>query len=127
MELRTHHIMVVTRHCADWNSSQPHLSGRVASAQLTQRSVLPIPYSDCLIVGGREDPRKFAVEEYRSHVVEMSVQGEKTSPGLKTPDLNLVVVTSGDKEGLCRVEINAANRSIVLFKAIDQRSHAIIP
>jgi hypothetical protein len=28
---------------------------------------------------------------------------------------------------LCRVEINAANRSIVLFKAVNQRSHAIIP
>jgi hypothetical protein len=28
---------------------------------------------------------------------------------------------------LCRVEINAANRSIVLFKAINQSSHAIIP
>lgn len=67
------------------------------------------------------------MEEYRAHVVEMPVQGEKTSPGLKTPDLNLVVVASRDEERLCRVEVDAANRSIVLFKAINQRSHAIIP
>lgn len=67
------------------------------------------------------------VEEDSSHVVQVAVQGEKAPPSLMVPDLDLVVVTAGHEEGLGRVEVDAANRAIVFFEAIDKGSHAIIP
>lgn len=67
------------------------------------------------------------VEEYRSHVVQVAVQSEKASPGLVAPDLDFVVVATGHEEGLSRMKVNAADWAIVLFKAIDKGSHAIIP
>lgn len=67
------------------------------------------------------------MEENGSHVVQVAIQGEKTSPSLVAPDLNLVIISSGHKEGLGRVEVNASNRAIVFFEAIYQGSHAIVP
>lgn len=67
------------------------------------------------------------VEEDCSYVVEMSVQGKQTSPRLIRPDLDLVVVASRNEEGLCLVEIDASNRPIVFFEAINKGSHAIVP
>lgn len=41
--------------------------------------------------------------------------------------LDLVVIPSRDKEGLRLVEADAAYRSIMLIKAVDERSHTIVP
>lgn len=67
------------------------------------------------------------VEEDGSYVVEMSVQGEQTSPRLVRPDLDLVVVASRDEEGLGLVKIDASNGTVVLFETINKGSHAVIP
>lgn len=67
------------------------------------------------------------VEEYCPHVIQMSIQCEQTSPCLVAPHLDLIVVTSGDEEGLRRVKVNAANGAIVFFESIDQGTHAIVP
>jgi hypothetical protein len=53
VELRAHSIMIMSRHAA-------YLC-----------AILPIPYSDRLIIGTREDPREFVVEKHGPHVVKM--------------------------------------------------------
>lgn len=40
------------------------------------------------------------MEEDGSNVVQVTVQGEQTPPGLVRPDLDLVVVTTRDEQGL---------------------------
>jgi uncharacterized protein YuzE len=67
------------------------------------------------------------VEEDGADVVQMAIECEQASPRLSAPDLNLVIVTAGDEEGLCWVEINSSNGAVVLFETINEGSHAIIP
>lgn len=67
------------------------------------------------------------VEEYGSDVIQVAVQSEKTAPGLIGPDLDLVVVASGNEEWLCLMEVDASNRPIVLFESVNEGSHAVIP
>ncbi|GAT24524.1 phospholipid-transporting ATPase [Aspergillus luchuensis] len=67
------------------------------------------------------------MEEYRPYVVQMAIQCEHATTSLVVPDLDLVVVTSGNEEGLCRVEVNATNGAIMFFEAINESSHAVIP
>ena len=67
------------------------------------------------------------MEEDRPDVVQVPIEGEETSPCLIRPNLNLVIITAGDEERLCLMEVNASNGSIVLFKSIDQGAHAVIP
>ena len=71
----------------------------------TQRAVLPVPYPNRLVVAGADDPGELVVEEDSSDVVQMAVQGEQTSPGLVGPDLDLVVIASGDEEWLPPVSL----------------------
>jgi hypothetical protein len=103
------------------------LSTQMAWVLLTQRSVLPIPDSDGLVIGRRDDPGKFMVEENGAHVVQVTVQGKQTPPSLGAPDFDLVVVASRNKQGLGRVEIDSSNGSVVLFESVNERSHAVIP
>jgi len=49
------------------------------------------------IVGAADYPRQFVVEEDGSNIVQVAVEGEQTAPGLIGPDLDLVVITTGDK------------------------------
>jgi hypothetical protein len=67
------------------------------------------------------------MEKHCSDIVQMSIQCEKTPPCLVTPDLDLIVVTSGHEEGLSRVEVNASDRTVVLFESVNESSHAVIP
>jgi hypothetical protein len=57
----------------------------------------------------------------------MTIQCEETPPSLVVPDLDLVIITTGDKQGLSRVEIDSSNGAIVFFETINQSSHAVIP
>lgn len=95
--------------------------------QHTQATVLPVPDSNGLIIGGGQNPRKLVVEEDGSHVVEMAVECEEASPSLIRPDFDLVIVTTRYKERLCFVEVDAADRPIMLLKSIDQCAHPVIP
>lgn len=67
------------------------------------------------------------MEENGSDIVEVAVQREQASPGLIRPDLDLVVVTARDEEGLRVVEVDSSDRTVMLFKSINQRSHAVVP
>lgn len=67
------------------------------------------------------------VEEYSAHIVEMAVQSKQAATGLERPDLDLVVVTSGYEQRLRLVEVDTSHRTIVLFKAINQGAHTVIP
>lgn len=67
------------------------------------------------------------MEENGSDVIEMAVEGEEAAAGLVGPNLDLIVVTARDEEGLRPVEVNSAHRTIVFFESINQCSHAVIP
>lgn len=67
------------------------------------------------------------VKENCADIIQMPAQSEETSSSLIRPDLNLVIVTSGNEERLCAVEVNAPDWSIVLFEAVNECSHTVIP
>lgn len=93
----------------------------------TQRPVLPIPYADGLIIGAGNDPGQLVVEEDGSDIIQMPIQREEASSGLRRPHLDFVVVSSGYEERLCLVEVDASDGAIVLFEAVNQGSHAVVP
>jgi hypothetical protein len=57
----------------------------------------------------------------------MAIQCKQTPPSLVVPDLDLVIITTGDKQGLGRMEIDSSNGAIVFFEAINESSHAVVP
>lgn len=59
------------------------------------------------------------VEEDGADIVEMAVEGEEAAASLERPDLDLVVVTTGNEERLCLVEIDTSYGAIVFFKAVN--------
>lgn len=67
------------------------------------------------------------VEEDGSHIVQVAVQREQTSPRLVRPDFDLVIIASRHEQRLRLVEVNASNRAVVLLKAVYERAHAVIP
>ena len=67
------------------------------------------------------------VEEYRADVVEMAIEGEQTSPCLIRPDLDLVVITTGDEEWLCFVEVYSSYWTVMFLKSINQCAHPVVP
>lgn len=67
------------------------------------------------------------MEEDGADIIKMAIEGEETSPGLQRPDLDLVIVTSRDEEGLGLVEVDTAHRAVVLFKAVNKSAHAVVP
>jgi hypothetical protein len=93
----------------------------------TQRSILPVPDANGLIVGAGQDPRQLMVEEHRPNVVEMAIKRKLAPSLLIGPDLDLVIVTAGHEERLGFVEVNASNWAIVFLETVDQGAHAIVP
>jgi hypothetical protein len=67
------------------------------------------------------------VEEHCAHIIQVTVQCEQAPPSLVVPDLNLVIITSGHKQGLGRVEINASDRAIMFFESVNESSHTVVP
>jgi hypothetical protein len=57
----------------------------------------------------------------------MSIQREKTAARLVRPDLDLVIVTARDEQGLRFVEVDATNRAIVFLEPVNQCAHSIVP
>lgn len=90
----------------------------VASQDRNARSVLPVPQSDRLIVRGRHDPGVFWVELHRANVVQVAQEGKEAPPCLEIPNLDLVVVASRAKKRLALVEVDSANRTLVLFISV---------
>jgi hypothetical protein len=67
------------------------------------------------------------MEEDCSNIIQMPIQSKQASASLIRPDLDLVIISTRNEEGLCLVEVDSSNRPIVLLKSINQSSHAIIP
>lgn len=88
---------------------------------------LPIPDSDGLIVGGRENPRMLAMKRDRSNVIQMTMQGEQTSPLFVVPDLDLIIISTRDEKRLARVESNTTDGSIMFVEPFDESTHLKIP
>ncbi len=63
----------------------------------------------------------------RSNVVKVAIECEKTSSGLVGPYFDLVVVSTGDEQRLCLVEVNAAYWTIMLLESVNQSAHTIVP
>jgi hypothetical protein len=67
------------------------------------------------------------VEKNGSNIVEMAVQCKEAATCLVGPDLDLIVVSARDEEGLRLVEIDSADRAVMLLKSVDERPHTVIP
>ncbi|KAI7242227.1 hypothetical protein KC330_g81 [Hortaea werneckii] len=137
MELSAHGVVVVAGHGANCSSTIAvstilglHLlvlATQRLTGFLTQAPVLPIPYPNSLIVTCTDNPRQLVVEEDGAHIIQVAIQGEHAPSRLVVPHFDLVIITSGNKHGLRPVEVHAPNGSIVLFKAIDEGAHAVVP
>lgn len=57
----------------------------------------------------------------------MTVQCEQTPPSLVVPDLDLVIIAAGYKQGLGWVEVDASNGAVVFLESVNEGSHAVIP
>ena len=67
------------------------------------------------------------MELYGANIVQMSQQSEQASPELVVPHFDFVVITARHDQRLRAMEINTANRSIMLFKFVEHGSHSIVP
>lgn len=67
------------------------------------------------------------MEENGADVIEMAVQGKETPSSLIRPDLDLVIITAGDEEGLGLMEIDTSDGTVVLLESIYQGTHTIVP
>jgi hypothetical protein len=67
------------------------------------------------------------MEEDSSDVVQVAGQCKHTLSGLSGPNLDGVVITTRDKDWLSRMESDTSDRTVVIFKTIDQSTHTIIP
>lgn len=82
MKLGAHGVVVVARHGAQ------------------QGAVLPVPYPNRLVVTSADNPGELVVEKDGADIIQMPIQREQTPAGLVRPDLDLVVITTRDEEGL---------------------------
>ena len=73
--------------------------------------VLPVPDADSLIVAGGDNPGQVVMELHSADVVNVTVECEHTLFGLVAPNLNQVVVTSGNKHRLGFVEVYTTYRT----------------
>ena len=67
------------------------------------------------------------VEEDCANVIQMPVQCEETPASLVRPDLDLIIVSTRNKERLCLVEVDSPDGPIVLLESINQCPHSIVP
>lgn len=67
------------------------------------------------------------MEEDCSNIIQMPIQSKETSTSLVRPDLDFVIISAGNEEGLGLVKVDSSDRAIVLLKSINQGSHTVIP
>jgi hypothetical protein len=57
----------------------------------------------------------------------VSQQREEASSEFVIPNLDLVIVATGDDKGLVKVKIHATNGAVVLFESVYDRAYAVVP
>lgn len=67
------------------------------------------------------------VEENCTDIVQVTIKRKDAASCLVGPDFNFVIITAGHEERLCFVEINAPDRTVVLFESVNQCAHAVVP
>jgi hypothetical protein len=93
----------------------------------TERSVLPIPYPDGLIIRAGYNPRKLMMEEHCSNIVQMASESKHAAFRVVIPYFDSVIISTRHKHGLRLMKINTSNWAIMFFISIYQCSHSIIP
>lgn len=101
--------------------------GVMQCRSLTEAPVLPVPYPNRLVITGTDDPRQLMVEEDCPHIIQMPVQRKQTSSRLIAPHLDLVIIPARHEQRLRLMKVDAADRPIMFFKAVNESAHAIIP
>ena len=112
MKGRTHDIVIVSRE----------------DAQAGPLSEIPEPQS--LIVGGAQNPRKLCrvgMELHRSDVIQVSQESKEAAAEFVIPNLDFVIVSSGDDERFVEVEVDATDGTVVFFEAVYYRAYAVVP
>jgi len=59
------------------------------------------------------------VEEDCPNIIQMPIQCEQAPPSLVGPDLDLVIISPRNKEGLCLVEVDSSYGSIMFFESVN--------
>jgi hypothetical protein len=67
------------------------------------------------------------MKEDRPNIVQMSIQSKQTSASLIGPDLDFIIISTRNEEGLRFVKVDSSNGSIMLLKSVNQGPHAVIP
>src|SRR5579862_6646890 len=87
---------------------------------------LPIPDSNCLIIGTTQYPRQvIGVKLDCSNIVQMPAQ--RIQYILEVPYFYFVIVAAAGEHASRRMKINGTHWSIMLFKSIKQRANSVIP
>jgi len=69
----------------------------------------------------------YVMEERGANIVQVPKQREKTAPELVIPHLNLIVISSRDKQWLLLMEVNASYWTIMFIKLVNKGTHPIVP
>jgi len=72
---------------------------------------LPVPDPHCLIIRGGNNPGICGVEEHSADIVKVPGECEQTLSLLVVPHLDLVVITTGNKQRLGVVESHTTDRT----------------
>lgn len=67
------------------------------------------------------------MELHGTDIVEMSEKGKQATALFIIPNLDFVIITAGNEQGLGRMEANSSDRTVVLVKAINKGPNAIVP
>jgi hypothetical protein len=63
----------------------------------------------------------------RANVIQMSQQRKEAAAEFVVPHLDFVIVTARNEHGVRQMKVHASDRTLVLFKPINDRSNAVIP
>lgn len=74
-------------------------------------SRLPVPNTNSLVIRSAQNPRVFVVELDWPDVIQVSRQCEQAPPLFVVPHFDFVIVTTRNKQWLCRVEVHTSHRS----------------
>ncbi len=62
-----------------------------------------------------------------ANVIQVAKQCEEASSKFIVPDLNFVIISTGNDERFMEVKVYATDGSVVFFKAVDDGAYAVIP
>ena len=67
------------------------------------------------------------MEENRSDIVQMPGKREETPFCVVIPDLDPIIISTRNKEGLCLVKVDSSDGPIMLLESVNQCAHTVVP